>query len=169
VCLLKSSTVNELLTILEAEEALYRDLKKISDKKTDIIVKGKVTELENLVKLEQSLVLQLGKLEDKREELVSFISEKLNINSSDLSISRLMEYAEENQVDTFKSIQEKMKSTIYSLKAVNQLNSNLIRNSLEYIDFSINLVTAAAATDNNYGNSGQVNNPDKRSFFDARL
>ena len=166
---MNSPNVNELLTVLEAEEALYRDLKKISDKKTDIIVKGKVAELENLVKLEQSLIFKLGKLEEKREELVGLISEELGIDSSDLSISRLMEHVGENQVDKLKSIQGKMKSTISSLKAVNQLNLNLIKNSLEYIDFSINLVTAASTVNNSYGNSGQVKSPDKRSFFDARL
>ena len=80
-----------------------------------------------------------------------------------------MEHVGENQVDKLKSIQGKMKSTISSLKAVNQLNLNLIKNSLEYIDFSINLVTAASTVNNSYGNSGQVKSPDKRSFFDARL
>lgn len=162
--------VDKLFEILKKEIEIYGSLEQISSRKTDIIVEGKVSELENIVKLEQSMVVKIAKLEDKREQIVNQLSEQLNIQSSEVTISELVKYLGDEQAEKLKSFQDKMVSTLNKLKDANQLNSKLIKNSLDYIDFSINLITAADAGSNNYGNSGQVKDDSKkRNFFDARL
>jgi len=161
--------VEKLIEILGKEAEVYRNLKEISDKKTNVIVEGKVSELENIIKLEQSLVVQIGKLEDRREELVSQLSKELDIKPADLTVSELVKHLDKEQAAKLESCQDIMVNIMNELKNTNELNSRLIKNSLEYIDFSINLVAAAGSSDNNYGNSGHVSNSKKRNFFDARL
>jgi len=163
------SILSNLFEVLEKEAEIYQNLEKISGSKTNIIVEGKVSELENLVRLEQSLVVQIGKLEDIREELVSQLASQLQVGPSELTISELANHVEDVQAQKLRTYQDKMANIIGSLKNSNELNSKLIKNSLEYIDFSINLVAAAGTADNNYGNSGEVSNSKKRSFFDKRL
>ncbi|MGI6776724.1 MAG: flagellar protein FlgN [Acetivibrionales bacterium] len=164
-----TTIVDRLLEVLENEEELYRHLKDISDKKTKVIVEGKVSELESIIKLEQSLVVKIGKLENKREELVNLLSEELDIKPGNLTISELVKRLGQKQASKLKSCQDIMINTLNDLKNTNGLNSRLIKNSLEYIDFSINLIAAAGSLDNNYENSGNVSNSKKRNIIDARL
>jgi len=58
--------INDLMDVLLQESKIYEDILEISKKKTDVIVKGKVSELESITNLEQSLIVKIGKLEETR-------------------------------------------------------------------------------------------------------
>lgn len=161
--------LNELMDVLEKETALYEDILKISRNKTRVVVEGKIQELDSIVKVEQNIVLQIGRLEDKREELVARIRTELGLDSEQITISEIVKHVPEEQAVSLKASQEKMVNTLGELKNVNDLNSKLIRNSLDYIDFSVNLISAADISSNNYGESGQVNETKKRNLFDVKL
>lgn len=164
-----SKLINELIDILEQENRIYEEILKISKNKTNIIVEGKVTELENIVKLEQALVIQMGRLENLREEVVEKLAASLRINPSDITISELAKHLEKEQSQKLKNVQDKLGGTLKELRNSNELNSKLIKNSLDYINFSINVLTDAGVLGNNYGNTGHVGEGKKRSFFDVRL
>lgn len=161
--------INELANILEQEARVYDSILNISKNKTKIIVEGKVTELENIVKLEQSLVLQIGRLENLREEIVEKCAEQLGVNPSDITVSELVKHLKGGNAQKLKASQQKMASTLSDLKNTNDLNSKLIKNSLDFINFSINLFVDAGAGSNNYGSTGQAADTSKRSFFDVKL
>lgn len=161
--------VNELLDVLEQENRIYESFLKISKSKTNIIVEGKVSELENIVKLEQSLVLQVGRLETVREGLVEKLSAQLNIKPSEITVSELIKHVNKQSAGRLKVYQEKLSTVIGELKNSNDLNSKLIKNSLDFINFSINLVTEVGAANNNYGSSGQAGGSKKRNLFDVKL
>ena len=161
--------MSSLINVLKQQAAVYEDILKISQNKTNIIVEGKVTELENLVKLEQSLVVKVGKLESTREELVGKLSEELKLKSDSINVSELVEHLGADESDELRSHQEKILGILGNLKHANELNSRLINNSLEYIDFSINLLTSVDSGNNSYGNSGKVSDSKKRSFLDVKL
>lgn len=161
--------IHELIQVLEHENRVYDDILKISKNKTNVIVKGKVSDLESIVKLEQSLVMQIGRLETMRENLIGGLSQELNIEPFELTLSDLIKYVKDDQLKKLKSCQESMTHTIIELKDANELNSKLIRNSLDFIEFSINLISNADAGINNYGSTGQAGDGKKRNFFDMKL
>ena len=161
--------INELIDVIEQENRVYDDILKISKNKTGIIVEGKVTELESIVKLEQSLVLQMSRLENQREALVDKMSGVLKMKPEDITITGLARQLEADQARKLKHVQDKLVYTLKELKNTNELNSKLIKNSLDYINFSVNILTDAGAGSNNYGNNGQVGDSKKRSFFDVKL
>lgn len=165
-----TSDLNRLVEVLGQEAAIYEDILNISLKKTNIIVEGKVTELENITKLEQSVFLKLSKLEDAREELVKKLSEELGLNGGEVTVSELIESLGSEKSKDLETCRNRILNALDRLRSLNELNSRLIRNSLEYIDFSINLIASADGGSNNYGNSGQVSSTaGKRSFFDMKL
>ena len=166
---LDTQTVNELVEILDQESRVYKELLNISKKKTNIIVEGKVGELENLVKLEQTLVLQMGRIETTREKLVNQLAGELKINASDVTISELLKHLKNGEAEKLKACQVSMTGILDELKNANELNSKLIKNSLDFINFSINMMTAIDSGTNNYGGGGQVNDHKKRNFFDMKL
>lgn len=166
---LNNSLITELIDVLQQENAVYEDILKISKNKTNIIVEGKVKELESIVKIEQSLVLQMAKLEDKRESLVGRLSQELNIKPEDITISGLVKYLQDADSRKLKWVQDKLGNTLGELKESNELNSKLIKNSLDYINFSVNILSDASSGSNNYGNNGQVGDTKKKNFFDMKL
>lgn len=161
--------VKELIDILEKERQMYGDILKISRDKTSIIVEGKVSELEKITKLEQSFILQMAKLEDRRESIISALSKAMGEKPEDLNISKIIKSAGDECGEKLKAQQEKMLETINELKNLNDLNSKLIKNSLEYINFSINLLSSAGEEDNNYNVSAEKTSKKGRNFFDLKV
>lgn len=161
--------IDRLIEILNKETAMYEGILKLSKNKTDVIVEGKVSELESITKLEQSMILQLGKLEEEREELVDKLAVQLKIKASDITLAGLEKLFPKEQADKLKNCHKTLPKLVNDLSDANVLNSKLIRSSLDYINFSINILTNAGSTGNNYGNSGQSSDSKKRNFFDMKL
>lgn len=162
--------VEKLIAVLDKEADIYKDILEISKNKTNIVVKGKVTELENIVKLEQTLVIKMGQLEGIREELIGKISEQLAIEPSEVTVTQLSQILKADEAEGLKKVHKKLSEVLTELKSTNQLNTKLIKNSLDYIDFSLNIMTNTnVLTGNNYSNSGTVGTTGKRSLFDIKL
>lgn len=161
--------VDRLIEVLNKETAMYEGVLKLSKNKTDVIVEGKVSELESITRLEQSMILQLGKLEDEREELVDKLAAQLKVKTSDITLASLEKLFPKEQTEKLKFCHKTLPKLVNDLSEANVLNSKLIRNSLDYIDFSINILTNAGSTGHIYGNSGQPSDSKKRNFFDMKL
>jgi len=161
--------IDGLISILNKETAMYVGILKLSKNKTDVIVRGKVTELESITSLEQKMILQLGKLEEEREKLVDAIAAEFDMKASDITLTGLEKLLPKEQAGKLKVCRNKLPTVVKDLGEANGLNSKLIRNSLDYIDFSINILTGAGAINNNYGYSGRSSDSKKRNFFDMKL
>ncbi|MEN6314953.1 MAG: flagellar protein FlgN [Clostridiaceae bacterium] len=166
---MENKLIDTLIDTLKKETDLYEGIQKLSKNKTDAIVEGKVSELESITSLEQSMILKLGKLEEEREKLVEQIALQLNVKASDITITNLKERFSGEQAEKLNGCHNTLSKLVNELSTANELNSKLIRNSLDYIDFSINLLTDAGSTGNNYGTSGMSSNLKKRNFFDIKL
>lgn len=161
--------IDNLIKILNEEAKIYEDILKISKNKTDVIVKGKVSELENITNIEQSLVFKMGKLENMRESLIIELAKQLGISNDQMNVSKISKYLDNDQAQRLKAFNDKITSTVKELRDSNELNSRLIKNSLEYINFSINVLSSADTGENNYGHSGVVSEGKKKNFFDVKL
>lgn len=166
---MNSQKINDLMDVLDQEAKIYDDILEISKNKTDIIIKGKVSELENITKLEQSLILRMGKLETLRETLVTEISSIIGINPSNMTVSELAKHLDINQAKRLNGYKEHMTSIIKEIREANEINTKLIKNSIDYIDFSINILSSTKSEGNNYSRVGQVNESKKKTYFDVKL
>ena len=164
-----SVLIDNLADVLNKEASLYSDFLAISKEKTDVIINGKIIELENITQKE-SFSSAMHKFEVEREKIIDQIARKSGFNSSELTVSRIVE--EHDNLDEtlkLKSYRDKIMNLIDELKRVNEINYKLIKNSLEYIDFSINLMTSASDTGSKYGNDGKEGKVERRSIFDVKL
>lgn len=159
----------ELIDVLEQESRIYDDILKISKNKTNIIVEGKVIELEKIVKLEQSLVLQMAKMEDQRERLVGKISTIIGMEPEKITLKNLVSFVKKEHGEILERQQEKIRDVLKELSSANELNSKLIKNSLDYISFSLNLFASVGNVDNNYNVTGEKQAGKERNFFDFKV
>lgn len=166
---MEAGLIRQLTEVLNQENEIYDMLSKISNNKTNLIIGGKVNELESIVKLEQSLVIKISKFEAEREKIVDKLCGLLGKKPEEITISGLAAQLGEQESAKLKACQEKMLDKINNLKSTNNINSKLIKNSLEYIDFSINMMTSIDSVTNSYGSSGHVGDTKKRNLFDVKL
>lgn len=166
---MEAGLARHLTEVLNQENEIYDTLSKLSNNKTDLIVKGKVHELESIVKIEQALVIKISRLEDEREKIVERLCSLFGKKPEEATISGLTAQLGQKESAELNLCQEKMIKNINTLKKSNELNSKLIKNSLEYIDFSINMMTSIDSVTNSYGNTGHSGDTKKRNLFDVKL
>lgn len=161
--------LKELIDTVAGETAAYTEILKLSRVKTDVIVKGNIPELENMTRLEQDMVTQVSRMENSRQKLVDKLLEKLGADPAEKTVTALIKLLPTDQADRLGGCCKKLSNALKVLDSVNKLNSRLIGNSLEYINFSINLFASVSNTNNMYGNSGQASDSRKRNLFDMKL
>lgn len=160
-----------VINILKKEHGFYKDILELSKSKKSIIVEGKVAELDNIVKLEQNMIFSIGQLERKREETVIRLCEMLNVDSSRITISELSRLLQPELRNQLLDIQEKLQETFKELKDINDINGQLIEQSLEYIDYSINLIAGSGMeTGSLYEDIGKSKSRNtKKNLFDTKV
>ncbi len=158
----------KLIEILEKESGLYKDILELSRHKTNTIVEGKVAELEQITRVEQKMLLNIGGLEQQREDAVNQLARSLNVPADQLSIDLAIDKVGADLKERLVALKDDIAAQLKELKQVNDLNSQLIEKSLEYIDFSINLI-AGSPSDVTY-NTAKGKGKDKGvSFFDQKV
>lgn len=138
-----ASLIDELIDTLEKENAAYQELQELSVQKTGIIVKGDIQALHDIVEKEQILMTdKVQPLEKKRQECTNDIATVINRKPEELTLSRLTELMS-GQPDTQKrlcEIHDKLHDTMAQMKKVNDMNKVLLQESLELVQFDINLM-----------------------------
>lgn len=161
------SLLTRLIEILEEENRIYKDILDISRRKTQIIVDGKVKDLDRLTRTEQQMVVTVGRLEKERQEIVQKIAGSMDIVEDEISIDLLNDRLNGEIKDRLSGVKEEIAITLDELKRVNDLNSQLVKKSLEYIDFTINLITDNSSH-NTYNSNKEKDSKDGISFFDHK-
>lgn len=150
--------MEELFTTLSSEEEIYRQIIPVSEKKTEILVKGDLKELEAVTQEEQLLIDQANILGKKRESVIENIGVVLNKDASTLDLTTLAELLGKQPEEKRKLAQlhDSLKVVMKRLVDINEKNKNLIENSLEMIEFNMNFIQSTRM-------SPGVNNYDKNA------
>ncbi|HWR62673.1 MAG TPA: flagellar protein FlgN [Clostridia bacterium] len=163
--------VSSVIEILGDEYDYYRDMLELSKSKKKIIVEGKVAELDKIVKLEQNMIFNIGQLEKKREEAVARLCKDLELNSGITNISELMQALQPEHKKQLEDMQLKLRGILSELKTINDINGQLIEQSLEYIDYSINLLAGTGMeTGSLYEDIGKNKSKQRdKNIFDTKV
>lgn len=168
-----ASLIDNLIETLNKENEEYETLFELSTEKTGIIVKGDLEALTQIVQREQEVVDRINILEKKRTEITKDIGIVLNRDSKNLTLPRLIELLarQEKECSALKQIHDKLSGTMSRMVRVNESNKTLLKESMEIIDFEMNLIKSmkqAPATANYSGTSYADNSYASRVSFDAK-
>lgn len=138
-----ASLIDELISVLEQETAEYRQLIDISSKKTKAIVKNDLEELGKITEIEKEFVGTLINLEKKREEVTDDIALVLNQKKEEMTVKSLIPVLQSQKEVQGRLIaaHDNIRRTLKEFQTINDINKNLIQESLELIDFNMNFVT----------------------------
>jgi len=159
-----ASLMEELIRTLEAEEEKYKDLLELSKKKTPVIIEGDIQKLQKITDEEQKLVDEVSAMEQNRLTVMGDIANVLNTDVESLKLSYLEEVLGKRpkEREGLARVHDRLKATIGELMVINNQNRELIRQSLDMIDFNLSLAKAmrtAPETGNytkNAANAGSV-------------
>lgn len=150
---------SELIEELSNELSIYKEFLSLADKKTGVLVKGDVKTLSEITGIEQDLVLKLGKIEERRLNIVKKIAALSGKDIKDIDAEFFEKTLSSDELGQFRRISSELKTVLSELKNKNSTNEKLIKRALDYIKFSLEVITEAGKDVSVYdargNNSGQ--------------
>ena len=137
-----ASLIENLITELNEEYAVYEKLLEVSMEKTTSIVANDLDRLRDTTEKEQLLVDTITGLEHARQETMANIATVLNKKRGEIKISDIVTFLEGQPEfhDPLLCINEKLAKIARKLREINAHNQNLIQESLSMIEYNNNLL-----------------------------
>ncbi|MBS4535788.1 flagellar protein FlgN [Clostridium sp. D2Q-14] len=132
--------VDILKKVLKEEILVYRDLLNLMNEKTEILIEGNIEKLDKLTNKENNIVNKLGKFDNLRNKVIFNIQHKAGMNE-DIDILRLLKILDDEDKKEVFDLREEFLEVLSKIKDKNQLNSSLIKDSLDYVNLNISMFT----------------------------
>lgn len=160
-------SVNNIVNALEDLVEIHHQLAKISEEKTTLIKEGRIDEFQQLILTERKRILTLEQAETKRQKAVEqwfYGQGRLN---EEMTITNMLELITDEQDQTsLATVATQLTEAITSLKRQEQLNQELLEQSMQFVQMSLNMLSPSI-NQMNYGEKKQSNQRN-RSVFDSR-
>lgn len=169
-----ASLVEDLISILLMEEQIYKDLIPIADVKTKVIIQNDLQALQETTDQEQRVIERIQALERRREEVIVNIGTVINRPAANLTMKTIIKLLGRQPAEQKKlsELHDSLTATINQLVAINARNKSLIQQSLEMIEFNMNLIqsTRMLSGSSNYTKSAEESNTRsiQTGMFDAK-
>ncbi|KSU83097.1 FlgN protein [Fictibacillus enclensis] len=118
----------QMIPMLKKLLYVHKELNHLASEKTEILKKGDVAALDALFEKENEHVKTLRALEEERNQI------------STLTMSELIEQAAPAEIQQLQDLQEQLKKEYLFLKQQNQLNQQLLHQSLQFVNMSMNML-----------------------------
>ena len=168
-----ASLIDTLIDVLDKENTQYERLLDLSNTKTAAIVNGDVDKLQEILGQEQQSIDIINRLDAKREENVKDICNVLNLPEKGIRIEDIVQMLSKQpkEQSALEEVHLKLKRTLDQLMRVNDNNKAFVQESMDMIEFEINLAKNAmvAPQTGNYSKGAyEQSNYDSISGFDAK-
>ncbi|WP_338449524.1 flagellar protein FlgN [Niallia oryzisoli] len=156
-------SVQPLIEVLKKLLQLHKSLYQISLEKTEAIKKGNIEALNALIKNEQKHITAIQMMDKERTIHISRLFPELN----EPTLSECLPRFEQSIREELASIQQELIGKLDELKAVNELNRELLEQSLQYVRLNLDLLMPDELTNYSKGHEQEASLP-QVSFFDSK-
>lgn len=158
-----------LILALEKDCQVYEEILKLGEEKKQVIVDGNIHQLEAMTKREQALIASLMKLEDIRDMVVGDLMKQHGITKVE-TLDDVITHVPPQFQTKLKAVKRRLSNIMKDVKIVNTANGSLIEQSLEIIDFNVNLMSNFGQRETNYSGKANIQyEKDKRNGFDVKV
>lgn len=163
-------SIPQLIDILGQMTAVHQLLLESGEEKKQAIINNDVKQVNQLVMSESKLVKQVADLEQQRivlcEQFLVAKGYRPSLRITVAELSRLIFNAEEKQ--SLLEAQQRLVEVIGQLKQLNDSNQLLLQQSLQFIEYSIDLMAGPDQEDWMYKHPGQSPGSARAGMFDTR-
>lgn len=137
-----ASIIENLITELNEEYALYEQLLQVSMEKTGAIVANSLERLSETTDKEQRLADTLAGVEKRRRETMESVASILGRRPEDVKVMDVVDFLAEQPEyhDPLLEINEKLAKLARRVREINAHNQNLIQEALSMIEYNIQLL-----------------------------
>jgi flagellar biosynthesis/type III secretory pathway chaperone len=158
--------IQEIVSKIEEMIDVHQTLNQLATEKTDAVVNGDIKSLDRIVNREEVETLRLTQLEDERVKLVQVYTKE---HGGETTFTALIENAPEEERERLTELQSKLAENVFMLKHQNDLNQDLIKQSLDWIQVNQKLLDPRKMPANyNNPRTGQKQEKPSISQFDSR-
>ncbi|OUM94969.1 MAG: hypothetical protein A9Z00_12025 [Thermobacillus sp. ZCTH02-B1] len=163
--------VQDIVRILDEQAELYGRLLETANEKTPVLVKGDVDRLNAIVQQERKLIARAEQLEQQRILATHRHFVSLGYISRMNTLREVIQSVNQPELkERLIGQQRKLSQLLEELRRVNELNQQLIRQSLAFIEYSIELLVGNPSEDivyqhpqKNHGTGGRNGVFDRRA------
>ena len=133
--------MDDLTQVLENETVEYKKLTELSENLKEALIESDVAAVEQLTAAQEEVSNEIQSLEYKRARIMNDIAVVLNKKPEELKVSMLEETLAGQAAlrEKLAAVRTELKQTMDELKCVNRTNQTLLRQSMELLEFDLNL------------------------------
>ena len=136
-----ASLMDDLTQVLENETVEYKKLIELSDNLRKALIESDVSTVEQMTAAQEEVSNGIQSLESRRARIMNDIAVVLNKKPDELKVSMLEETLAGQPAlkERLAAVRTELKQTMDELKRVNHTNQTLLRQSMELLEFDLNL------------------------------
>lgn len=168
-------SIDQILETLDKLERMHRSLLELAYKKTDIIKANDMEQLNAILKNEQAHIAAIETLEQQRQKMVTDYLEAKGIAFTDApTVAQLIEAANEDEKPKLAAVRERLLTLVNELKEANLLNQKLVMQSLQFVNFTLDMLQPQRSSQSNTFNytGAEVRGTSsvgKKSYFNSEV
>jgi hypothetical protein len=163
-----SKLIDQLILALNKEQEIYDEVIALSKEKQMAIVNNDLNLLQVIMQKEKTYSISLIKLEEIRSKTINQLVKEYDLVEIN-TLSDLYSFMGDRDVRNMESIRTKLVNTVKILGQKNDLNRQLLEQSIEQIEFDLNLLTMVGEGSVNYENDAVDTDVERKSIFDRKV
>lgn len=166
-------TMTPILETLNKLERMHRSLLELTKQKTEYVKVGDMEQLDALLKKEQMHVAAIETLEKQRQQQVAEWLQAKGIQTPDTpTMTDVIEASEGDERQQLEQLRESLLAVVNELKERNLLNQKLVMQSLQFVNFSLDMLKPQRHQTNTFNYSGDEvrgqGTVGKKSYYDSQ-
>jgi len=163
-----SKLIDQLLLALNKEQEIYNEVISLAKDKQIAIVNNDLNLLEVIMKKEKTYSISLVKLEQIRSKTINQLVKEYHMVEIN-ALTDLYPFMSDQEVRKVDSVRSKLINTVGILGQKNELNRQLLEQSIEQVEFDLNLITTVGDGSVNYKETASDMDVERRSIFDRKI
>jgi flagellar biosynthesis/type III secretory pathway chaperone len=158
-------SAKQLIELLEKHVKLHKGLLELAKKKTEVLKKGDMEDLAGIMKEEQKYMTAINQIERERIQVV----EAMVSGEEERTLTACISRTEGTERTILEKLRDELSAVILELKNINLLNQQLTKQSLQFVNMTLDMVMPEPQN-MNYAAPNKVPNPYEtgRSLFDSK-
>jgi flagellar biosynthesis/type III secretory pathway chaperone len=158
----------ETLVVLSEEiRDLYGIIVKLGKHKREALIVANAPELDKITKQEELLITRIGKLQVGRETIIKTLADENHL-TADSTFGEFLAFGPQDVTERLEKANNELGEEVKELVSLNQVNAEMLRKALTFIDYNMNLLSRSMANPT-YAQTGQTSLTSLgRSFLDRK-
>ena len=151
--------IDHLIRVLQEEVDIFHRFLDAMEREQQALMHHNIEALELSVEAQQALSLQVAAQEQMRQRLIRQMAGLLHEDPEVLTLKRVVERIDPQLAEPLRELRETLLAQQERIRQVNRQNTLLIKQSMKYVDKSLQVLAGGHSSGTVYVQSGKVEKP----------